>query len=220
MKRSLSTAALLSAAALALPACESMQLPEGYAWNFSTQEQNDIKEPRGSYRWGFDQRRINESAPATWRDGGRYDFASALPKPYAADPLAPAVSRAQPGDPFLDADLTDAARPITYGDNEPVFAASPQPIRTPAPTVAQGAFRAPTEIRILTSPADSPAAVTPTQPAAHAGPRTHTIKKGDNYWDLAKQYYGQGIRFTDIQKANPGKDPKKLQVGDTIVIPQ
>ena len=43
-----------------------------------------------------------------------------------------------------------------------------------------------------------------------------TIKSGDTYTSLAKTY---NITAKDIQNANPGVNPKKLQIGQKITIP-
>ena len=59
----------------------------------------------------------------------------------------------------------------------------------------------------------------PAQPSPPAGGRTHTIRKGDTLWSLAVQYYGNGQRWVDIANANPGVNPKKLYVGNDLVIP-
>lgn len=53
-----------------------------------------------------------------------------------------------------------------------------------------------------------------------ATPRTYTIKKGDRYWTIAKEVYGDPMRAKDIEAANPDVDPKKLQIGDEIVLPE
>ncbi|MEM1098280.1 MAG: LysM peptidoglycan-binding domain-containing protein [Planctomycetota bacterium] len=215
-------ATLIAPLAFALTACNSVQLPEGYAWNVSTEKQNDINTPRGSFRWGFDQSRINESLPATSRDRTNYDYAAVLPKPnfrppyepqYTAPVAAPTAASATPNDLFTALDPVPA--PPTAGDTA-VFMAPTEP--APAPTIARGAFRAPatTEVRVL----GGTAAPTLETPAADSGPRTHTVVKGDNYWDLARKYYGKGIRMKDIEAANPGIDPKRLQIGDTLVIPE
>lgn len=54
------------------------------------------------------------------------------------------------------------------------------------------------------------------QPAAV---RTYTVQKGDNYWKIAKSVYGDPMRMKDLEAANPGIDPKKLQIGDEILLP-
>lgn len=55
------------------------------------------------------------------------------------------------------------------------------------------------------------------QPAADTG--HYTIKKGDTLYSIAKNRYGNGNQYTKIVSANPGLDPSKLKVGQTIVIP-
>lgn len=50
-------------------------------------------------------------------------------------------------------------------------------------------------------------------------PKSVTVKKGTTMWDLAKKYYGDGTRWTEIQAANGGVNERKLQIGSTLVIP-
>ena len=50
-------------------------------------------------------------------------------------------------------------------------------------------------------------------------PRTHVIRKGDTYWSIARQYYGDGRRAQDIAQANPSLVPTKLPVGKEIILP-
>ena len=52
------------------------------------------------------------------------------------------------------------------------------------------------------------------------GPRTHVIVAGDNYWDLAKAFYGDATMWTKLDEANPDYRVRGLQVGDTLVVPQ
>ncbi len=61
-------------------------------------------------------------------------------------------------------------------------------------------------------PVVSPVAVPPAQ-------STYTIRKNDTLWKIAQSHYGDGQRWQDIAAANPGIDPKKLAVGQTIVLP-
>lgn len=49
--------------------------------------------------------------------------------------------------------------------------------------------------------------------------KTYTIQKGDNYWKIAKEIYGDPMKMKDIEAANPGIDPKKLKIGDEIILP-
>lgn len=57
------------------------------------------------------------------------------------------------------------------------------------------------------------------EPVPVAEVRTYTVKKGDNYWKIAKAVYGDPMKMKDIEAANPGIDPKKLKIGDEIVLP-
>lgn len=48
----------------------------------------------------------------------------------------------------------------------------------------------------------------------------YTIKKGDNLWNLAKKYLGNGANYTQIMKANGWTNPNQLiRPGDVIIIP-
>lgn len=46
---------------------------------------------------------------------------------------------------------------------------------------------------------------------------SYVIKSGDTFGKIAAQY---GVSIADIQKANPGVDPRKLHVGQKIVVPK
>ena len=56
-------------------------------------------------------------------------------------------------------------------------------------------------------------------PPAPAGPRRYTIKNGDTFWSIAKAEYGNAAYFGHIQRANPGIDPSRIKVGDSIILP-
>lgn len=50
--------------------------------------------------------------------------------------------------------------------------------------------------------------------------KTHTVQTGDTLWGLAKQYYGDGGKYTKIAAANPSiKNPNLIRVGQALVIP-
>jgi len=49
--------------------------------------------------------------------------------------------------------------------------------------------------------------------------RTHTVAKGDNLWNIAAKYLGDGKRYRDIVKVNPNMNPNRINVGDKIIIP-
>ena len=56
-------------------------------------------------------------------------------------------------------------------------------------------------------------------PHAPTGPRRYTIKNGDTFWSIAKAEYGNAAYFGHIQRANPGIDPGRIKVGDSIILP-
>jgi 5'-nucleotidase len=48
---------------------------------------------------------------------------------------------------------------------------------------------------------------------------TYTVKKGDTLYGIARARYGDGKQWKRIAEANPGVDPNKIKVGQTLVIP-
>lgn len=50
--------------------------------------------------------------------------------------------------------------------------------------------------------------------------RTHTISAGDNFWALAREYYGDATMWTKLSEANPDVDAHTLQIGAEIVVPE
>lgn len=63
--------------------------------------------------------------------------------------------------------------------------------------------------------------VTPAPPPAPPAPATrqYVIHPKDTLWSLSKHFLGDGKRWREIMFANPGLDPNKLRVGQTITIP-
>ena len=55
-----------------------------------------------------------------------------------------------------------------------------------------------------------------TPPSSASGGRTHTVKQGDYPATIAKQY---GIKLESLLAANPGLDPKRMKIGQTVTIP-
>jgi TP901 family phage tail tape measure protein len=51
--------------------------------------------------------------------------------------------------------------------------------------------------------------------SSSTGTKYHTIKKGDNFWDLENKY---GLSHGTLAKLNPNVNPNKLQIGSKIVI--
>ncbi|MEM6551614.1 MAG: LysM peptidoglycan-binding domain-containing protein [Planctomycetota bacterium] len=73
---------------------------------------------------------------------------------------------------------------------------------------------------VVRSGAATQPAVGVSEPATEpVAARTYTIRKGDRLWKIAQQEYGDGQRWVDILEANPGLDPKRMTVGEEIVLP-
>ena len=96
--------------------------------------------------------------------------------------------------------VTEVTPPPTY------YQPAPQPYQPVQPTVYDTA-----------PPANASSGATPA-PVAASG-NTYTVKKGDTLYGIAKSRYGNGNQYTKIVAANPGLDPSKLRVGQTITIP-
>ena len=53
------------------------------------------------------------------------------------------------------------------------------------------------------------------------GGQTYTVKSGDNLRKIAKQFYGDEMKWHAIRDANPelATNPDKIQVGQSLTIP-
>jgi 5'-nucleotidase/UDP-sugar diphosphatase len=58
-----------------------------------------------------------------------------------------------------------------------------------------------------------------TQSAANHHPDTYTIKRGDNFWDIAEEIYGKGIEWKKLAAANPEMKAMKLPIGAPMKVP-
>ena len=50
-------------------------------------------------------------------------------------------------------------------------------------------------------------------------PRTYTVQEGDTFGSIAIEFYGEERMWYEIAQANPTVDPKRLQIGQIIVLP-
>lgn len=111
----------------------------------------------------------------------------------------PAVSMQDGNEPIIQpnatypADTSMSMPATTYTfSNEPIQA-------TPMPSTIQ------------------PMAPVPTPASASA---VHVVARGDTLWRIAKQYYNDGKRWTDIARANNISDPNRIVVGMKLTIPR
>jgi len=47
----------------------------------------------------------------------------------------------------------------------------------------------------------------------------YEVRRGDTLWSIAKRVYGDGKRWRDIASANGISNPRRLRVGQSLVIP-
>ena len=50
-------------------------------------------------------------------------------------------------------------------------------------------------------------------------PTTHTVKDGDQLFEIAKAYYGDGNQWKKIAGANGNLKPESLSIGQKLTIP-
>ena len=91
------------------------------------------------------------------------------------------------------------ALPANQDQLQPVSSPAPKPRQIPAPPTT----RAPKKER-------------PRQMAQVAAQRVHTIQNGEYPAKIARRY---GIKLEALLRANPGINPRKLQIGDKVKIP-
>lgn len=109
-------------------------------------------------------------------------------------------------------------------------AATPPPLpadATPQPEVRRAVPAAEPEVRAAVpvaaaaaSPGAAPVAIA--TPAVSAGPRTHTVVRGDTLAGISRKYYRKASEWQKIAEANKDilSDPTKLQVGMVLKIPE
>jgi 5'-nucleotidase/UDP-sugar diphosphatase len=97
-------------------------------------------------------------------------------------------------------------------------AAQPSSMDVSSPTVA------PASATLTPAPVATPVVADASQTPAMSdstttGGNTYTIKQGDTLWKIATAHYGDGKKWKAIVDANPGLEPSKLRVGQTITLP-
>ena len=98
----------------------------------------------------------------------------------------------------------------------PTYQPEPEPL--PPVSINEGSTVEPGTVTLGPGAGSStyePEPLPPAQPEA----RTYTIKKGDTFIGLARRLYGNEAKWKDIAQANPSLDPRKLKIGQQIVLP-
>lgn len=153
-----------------------------------------------------------------------YDYGPSLEQ-VVADYLA----KNRPFTPKLDGRITEIAATVAAAPApaEPAKPAEPAPAAT-----AEAAPATPALPSASGEIAGTPPAVEPAKPAEAAAPataepaaapaaggKTHTIARGDTFWDLAKTYLGDATKWQAIAAANPDAKAEDLTIGGTLSIP-
>ena len=127
---------------------------------------------------------------------GRFTYTMALAAGVWAAGVGCKSKTTEPPSEPSTLDWTSDAPPMDASTPDPIAPAVPTPVTTtPPPAVAT--------------------------PMPEAGPRMHTVARGDTVYNLAVRYYGSGNKANQdkILAANPGLVPTKMSVGKQIVVP-
>ncbi len=173
------------------------------------------------------------------RDNGPYEpmLDGRITNVAQAEPTEPVVDEAAPSDaseePAPSAEELTTPQPeaapaeeATPAEDEaaPIEAAPAEEAAPAAPEAAPAEDAAPAEeaapMTEEAAPIEEEADPIEAAPAMDGGARTHTVVAGDNLWELAEQYLGDGERYMEIAEANPElRNPNRLHVGMELVIP-
>jgi hypothetical protein len=132
-----------------------------------------------------------------------------------------AVAAADPAPATNDANKPEMGSPPAPSDDS---AATAAPATNAPPGPPPRAMAVDTNAPDVTAP---PVTATPTMgtnggPVAPAEPaRSYTVVKGDSVWKIAKKMYPGDTKNGEdkILGANPGLDPKRLKIGQVLVVP-
>ncbi len=81
----------------------------------------------------------------------------------------------------------------------------------------------PTPVFVTPGPAPAPQPIfvrpAPITPAPAPQATIYTVKRGDSLWKIAKNHYGNALRWKEIAAANPNVNPNRLQLGQKLTLP-
>ena len=83
-------------------------------------------------------------------------------------------------------------------------------------TAASSGQSNPNSIQTGNRSPSNPGTTSPSNPNPATAGRKHTIQAGDTPAAIARRY---GVKLDALMSANPGLDPRKLRVGQTVNIP-
>jgi nucleoid-associated protein YgaU len=139
------------------------------------------------------------------------DAAGAVPTPAGLSDLSPAPSASQPSEPITLAPATPSQPAISAG--QPAVPLFPEelPTRRTSPEITSDELFAAAD----REPEDLVA------PPSSVGAISHVVRSGENFWTIAKRYYGSGRFYRALWKANQdvAAEVDQLYVGTKLVIP-
>ena len=134
------------------------------------------------------------------------------PEPASTEPPKSALLPAEPPKPEPPREVAKADTPALAEPVKP--AAVPSPLASAVPALSVPETPA-------TAKSNNPAPRDPSH-AVVARVRTTTVVYGDNLWDLARKFYNDGSRYSEIYAANSGqiRNPSLIYIGQVFVVPQ
>lgn len=152
----------------------------------------------------------------------------AKPADAAKQPVQPADDKAQqPAAQQTEEKPADTIKQPT--DVKPADTATEPVEQKPADTMTKPADQKPADAAkqpVEQKPADAVTQPADQKPADNAvtapvESQSHTVVKGDSLWNIAKDQLGDGYRFHEIIKLNPGlrRHPDRLQPGQMLKLP-
>jgi len=98
------------------------------------------------------------------------------------------------------------------------YASHPQAATNPPPlaTVQPGTISTPSSARQSQAVSEPAGQSSASRQTAASSAKTHIVKSGESPYTIAKKY---GVKLDALLSANPNVDPKRLRVGQTLVIP-
>ncbi len=137
--------------------------------------------------------------------------------------VAEYLTNNQPYQPYLDGRITEAAATMEKaGDAEMEKEAEVAVVTPELPDTSNTLTTEPPKVDSAPAEAEVKMEAKVGDPADEdesVNEKIHTIVRGDNYWNLAKSYYGDARMWRMIAKANPEMRPRRLKIGVELTIP-
>lgn len=117
-------------------------------------------------------------------------------------------------------DMADDAAPASEPVVEtPELPAMSNTLTTKAPEVPAEEEKMAEEAEMKTAEETTLPADKPASGEMAMEDKTHVIARGDNYWRLAREFYGDPRMWTKLQAANPEYNPDFLPIGSPLKVP-